>query len=84
MFDLFDSVYESNNARQRKAVNTLLDAGPGGLEGGLSTRKFESLTSTSRATASRELIALVSLGLLVTEGAGRSTRYRVNLEGWAA
>lgn len=72
------------NARQRKALNTLLDAGPSGFEGGMSTRKYESLTSTSRATASRELIALVSLGLLVAEGAGRSTRYRVNLEGWAA
>jgi Fic family protein len=72
------------NTRQRKAVNTLLDAGPGGFEGGMSTRKYESLTSTSRATASRELIGLVSLGLLVAEGGGRSTRYRVDLEGWAA
>lgn len=72
------------NARQRKAVNSLLDAGPGGFEGGMSTRKYESLASTSRATASRELIELVSLGLLVAVGAGRSTRYRINPEGWVA
>lgn len=71
------------NARQRKAINSLLDAGPGGFEGGMSTRKYEAMTSTSRATASRELIALASQGLVVVVGAGRSTRYYINVEGWA-
>ena len=70
------------NARQRKAVNALLDAGPGGFEGGMSTRKYEGLTSTSRATASRELIELANRGLVVVVGAGRSTRYYMNLDGW--
>ena len=70
------------NARQRKAVNALLDAGPGGFEGGMSTRKYEAMTSTSRATASRELIELAKLGLVLTVGAGRSTRYYANLDGW--
>lgn len=70
------------NARQKKAVNALLDAGAGGFEGGMSTRKYESLTSTSRATASRELIDLAKLGLVLTVGAGRSTRYYINLDGW--
>lgn len=70
------------NARQRKAVNALLDQGPGGFEGGMSTRKYVSLTSTSRPTASRELIELDALGVLKQSGAGRSTRYYVNLPGW--
>jgi Fic family protein len=70
------------NARQRKAVNALLDVGPGGYEGGMSTRKYEGLTATSRPTASRELIELARLGLFRTVGAGRSTRYYVDLEGW--
>ena len=70
------------NERQRKVMNLLLDAGPGGFEGGMSTRKYENITSTSRATASRELIALEALGLLVHEGAGRSTRYHVRLLEW--
>lgn len=70
------------NARQRKAVNALLDAGPGGFEGGMNTRKYEGLTSTSRATASRELIDLAKLGLVLTVGAGRSTRYYIDLDGW--
>lgn len=71
------------NERQRKVMNVLLNAGPGGFEGGMSTRKYESLTSTSRATASRELIDLQAQGLLAQVGGGRSTRYYVNLPGWA-
>lgn len=70
------------NARQRKAVNALLDRGPGGFEGGMNTRKYVSLTGTSRPTASRELIELNALGVLRQVGGGRSTRYYVNLPGW--
>jgi Fic family protein len=68
--------------RQRKVVNALLDAGPGGFEGGMSTRKYEHLTGASRATSSRDLIELAHAGLLRQEGAGRSTRYGLNIEGW--
>jgi Fic family protein len=68
--------------RQRKAVNALLDAGPGGFEGGMSTRKYESLTGAARATASRDLIELAALGLLTQVGAGRGTRYYLRIEGW--
>ena len=68
------------SARQRKVVNVLLDAEPGGFESGMNTQKYASLTSTSRATASRELIALADLGLLTASGGGRSTRYHVNLK----
>lgn len=70
------------NARQRKVLGVLLEAGPGGFEGGMSTKKYESITNTSRATASRELIALESIGLLRASGAGRSTRYHIALAGW--
>jgi Fic family protein len=69
--------------RQRKAVNALLDAGPGGFEGGMNTRKYENLTGAARATASRDLIELAALGLLVQVGAGRGTRYHLQIEGWA-
>jgi Fic family protein len=68
--------------RQRKAINTLLDAGPGGFEGCMSTRKYESLTGAARATSSRDLIELAAMGLLVQVGAGRGTRYYVHIEGW--
>lgn len=70
------------NERQRKVMNMLLDAGPGGFEGGMSTKKYRSVAATSRATASRELLELGALGLLQQVGAGRGTRYYVKLPGW--
>lgn len=66
------------NERQRKALNRLLDAGPGGFEGGMSTRKYASLTRVGRVTAYKELAALAALGCLVPAGgAGRSSAYDV-------
>ncbi len=70
------------SSRQRKVVNLLLDAGPGGFEGGMSTRKYGSIGATSRATASRELLDLERAGLLRRVGDGRSTRYYIGLDGW--
>lgn len=64
--------------RQRKVLNRLLDAGRGGSEGGMNTRKYMSLTHTSRATAYRELADLVDKGCLEpTGGGGRSASYRL-------
>jgi len=66
------------NRRQRKVVNRLLDAGPAGFEGGLSTRKYVSMTKASRATAYREISDLVEKGILEpNEGKGRSTSYNI-------
>lgn len=66
------------NERQRKVVNRLLDAGPDGFEGGINTRKYMSLTKTSRATAYRELADLVEKGCLQPIGkGGRSSAYAV-------
>lgn len=68
--------------RQLKVVNRLLDAGPGGFEGGITTRKYVALTGTSRATAQREIADLVSKGLLVAlPGGGRSSAYEIVWEG---
>lgn len=62
--------------RQRKVVNRLLDAGPDGFEGGLTTRKYVGMTKCSRATAFREITDLVEKGILKqNEGAGRSVSY---------
>ena len=67
---------------QRKMVNRLLDAGPRGFEGDLTTSKYVSLTRVSRATAFRDLAALVAAGALGTAGVGKATRYFINLPGW--
>lgn len=65
------------NERQRKALNRLLDAGAGGFEGGMNTRKYAGLNKTSRATAYRELADLVAKGCLAQVGDGRSTAYEI-------
>ena len=68
--------------RQRKMLNVLLDAGPDGFEGGMSTKKYESLTGASRATSSRDLTELEDKGILLRAGSGRSTRYYLAISGW--
>jgi Fic family protein len=61
--------------RQKKVINRLLDAGKGGFEGGLTNRKYASMTGVSRATAFRELEALRDMGVICQEGGGRNIRY---------
>ncbi len=62
--------------RQSKVVRRMLKAGPGGFEGGMTTRKYASLVRVSRATAQRELADLLEKQVLVLrEGRGRSTAY---------
>lgn len=73
----------SINERQQKTMKKLLDAGPKGYEGGMTTRKHERISQISTPTAARDLIELERLGLLKRYGAGRSTRYYPAIEGWA-
>jgi len=66
------------NARQRKVLNRLLDAGKGGFQGGLTTRKYVAMAKVSRATAFREISELLEKGLLTQNPAlGRSVSYEV-------
>ncbi|MBI1882825.1 MAG: Fic family protein [Chlamydiae bacterium] len=67
------------NARQCKVVNCLLDAGRGGFEGGLTTRKYVSMARVSRATAFREISDLVKKDVLrQNPSKGRSVSYDIN------
>ena len=68
--------------RQRKALNRMLEAGPGRFEGGMTARKYAALTKTSGPTATRELVDLVQKDLLVPRGEGRSRRYELTIPGW--
>ncbi len=64
------------NSRQRKVLNKLLDAGKGNFTGGLTTRKYVSLTKISRATAYREINDLVKKKMLrQNKNKGRSVSY---------
>ena len=67
------------NERQLKVVLKMLDQGAEGFEGGMSAKKYMSITKTSKATATRDLQDLVDKNVLTTEGAGRSVRYELNI-----
>ena len=59
------------NANQRMILNRLFD----GFEGNLTSSKWAKMCKVSQDTASREINALVSIGVLVQQGQGRSTHY---------
>ena len=74
MQGIYDSLDESIES---------IAAEPNAVEGGMSTRKYENLAGAVQAMASRDLIELAALGLLVQVGAGRGTRYYFRIDGWA-
>lgn len=73
----FDSYSDRLSERQLKVIRRMLEAGPKGFEGGMNARKYVALTRTSKATATRDLQELVTLGVLVPSGGGRSISYEV-------
>ncbi|HET6827719.1 MAG TPA: Fic family protein, partial [Ramlibacter sp.] len=75
-----DASHPALSASQRKVLARLLEAGPGGFAGGMSTEKYVNLTGVSRATAYRELTELAEHGLLVKTGQGRGTRYALRAQ----
>jgi Fic family protein len=75
----FDSYKNDLNERQLKAINKMLEKGTEGFEGGMTAKKYVSITKTSKATATRDLLALQTLGVLVQQGAGRSVKYHLNM-----
>lgn len=79
----FNRVNEERlNARQIKILNKLLEYKRGEFEGGLSTKKYMSITKVSKPTAFRDMQELVSLGYIqqVEGTAGRNVKYELVLE----
>lgn len=74
-----DQIKTLLNERQLKVVIKMLDQGAEGFEGGMSAKKYISITKISKATATRDLQDLVKKSVLITEGAGRSVRYELNI-----
>lgn len=69
------------NKRQQKVINKLLDLGPDGFTGGLTTRKYVTMTKISRVTAFREISDLLNKNILkAREKRGRSTSYDIKFE----
>jgi Fic family protein len=68
------------NERQKKVLNRILESGPGNFTGGLTTRKYVSITKVSRATAFREISDLLDKKVLrQLPGKGRSVHYDIAL-----
>ena len=64
------------NERQKKVINRILEAGLGNFTGGLTTRKYVSITKVSRATAFREILDMLDKKILrQLSGEGRSVHY---------
>lgn len=76
----FDRFKDQLNDRQLRAVQRMLEEGPKGFEGGMNAQKYIGITKTSKATATRDLQDLVSKGIFIPTGGGRSTRYQLALE----
>lgn len=75
----FDKFKPQLSERQLKVVQRMFKAGPQGFIGGMNATKYISLTGVSKATATRDLQYLLSIGVLKQEGGGRSTHYQLNL-----
>jgi Fic family protein len=67
------------NERQEKIITRMFREGIDGFKGGLSAENYISITGTSRATATRDLVDLVAKRALTRTGERRHTRYYLNL-----
>ena len=68
------------NTRQKKAVLRIFDEGINGFKGGLSAANYRAITSTSNATATRDLQELLAINALIKTGQLKSTRYFLKIE----
>lgn len=55
----------------------MLEEGTKGFEGGMTAKKYMTITKTSKATASRDIQRLEKLGVFKSVGGGRSTAYSI-------
>jgi len=77
----YDRFQQEMNERQKKVCERIFQEGPDGFQGGLSLSNYLSITKTSRATATRDLMALVDLEAFRKTGELKGTRYFLNWEG---
>lgn len=75
----FDSFQDQLNERQLKAINKMMEQGEEGFEGGMTAKKYISITKTSKATATRDLQQLAEMNAFIKVGSGRSVSYELNM-----
>lgn len=68
------------NERQKKVIKKMVESLPEAFIGGLTNKKYVSMTRASAATAKRDIQDLVEKKILIqNDGGGRSTSYRLNV-----
>lgn len=77
----FDRFRNQLSERQLKVIKRILEEGPEGFKGGMNARKYLSIAQVSKATATRDLRELMTLGVLtfLENSRGRSTSYEIKL-----
>ncbi len=75
--NLLQTFQSQLNARELKVIKKMLAAGTTGFQGGMTAKKYMSITKASKATSTRDLQHLAELGVLVLKGGGRSTFYEL-------
>lgn len=75
----FDENRDKLNEAQLKVVARMLEHDEDNFLGGMNAKKYQSISQTSKATATRHLQDLVEKEILVAKNGGRSTQYQVNL-----
>ncbi|MFA5633038.1 MAG: Fic family protein [Porticoccaceae bacterium] len=77
----FYEVYGNQlNDRQARMVSRVFAEGRKGFEGGVTTKKYESIAKCPNRTASRDLSDLVAKGIITPlPGGGRTTRYELTI-----
>jgi Fic family protein len=76
---LYDRIKGKLNKRQEKVLARMFRDGPDSFPLGLSAEKYISITSTSRATATRDLQDMVDKDVFIRTGELKSTRYYLNI-----
>ena len=64
--------------RAKKVVLRMFEDGESGVRAGLSAAKWVRMAKVSKPTATRDLAELEKTGAIVAQGAGPTTRYRLN------
>lgn len=75
----FDRFTDKLNNRQLKVIHRMMRDGVQSFEGGMSAKKYMTITGTSKATSTRDLQNLLAMHAFKQIGSGRSVRYDLDL-----
>jgi len=75
----FDQMQQQTNERQAKVLSRMVAVGMDGFVGGMSVKKYISMTGAIERTAIRDIQALEKIGAFTKTGKGRGVRYWLNL-----